>query len=78
MEFHWVALITLWTMFVGPVFGQPAKARPRPAAAHVAAPLGPSAATGFGSAPGTERSKEKRRSALPAAIARAAPSSRTR
>ncbi len=47
MEFHWVALITLWTIFVGPVFGQPTKPQVRTAPAHAAVPLGPGAATGF-------------------------------
>ena len=29
MEFRWVAIITLWTLIVGPIFDQPPKAHPR-------------------------------------------------
>jgi hypothetical protein len=47
MTFHWVALITLWTMFTGPIFGQPARLPPRAGNAAAAVRLGPAAATGL-------------------------------
>jgi len=31
VEFRWVALITLWTLLVGPVFDQSPRAHTRPA-----------------------------------------------
>jgi hypothetical protein len=31
VEFRWVALITLWTLLVGPIFDQPPRAHTRPA-----------------------------------------------
>lgn len=30
VEFRWVALITLWTILVGPIFDQAPRANPRP------------------------------------------------
>jgi hypothetical protein len=39
VEFRWVALITLWTMLIGPVFDQPPRALPRPARTPVAAKM---------------------------------------
>ena len=35
MEFRWLALITLWTLLIGPVLDRPAKVDPTQAAQRV-------------------------------------------
>jgi hypothetical protein len=37
MQFRWVALIALWTLFIGPVLGPPIPSPARPARTHAVA-----------------------------------------
>jgi hypothetical protein len=37
VEFRWVAIITLWTLIVGPIFDQPSRSHTRPVRAAATA-----------------------------------------